>query len=393
MSWLNWTATSSTRSGNPNFTAEAREERRAKLEAERIQKAQKRANRQAFFKAGVSAPPSPVSLSKSVTPDLQSLADETESLPDIFLIAEDIFEEIENNMAEFDVENGQDGASALQDLKSVQCPFDKEDIEYWFTEFELQLTMIDIKAQFTKRLAIQRFLPVEVRHEVKALLKLSKADAGNDIYKRIKTELIEIYGPKPEDAYIRAKNRVMTGTPSQLGKTLMDDICDCVPKLACKCCARQVWGMYRESLPVVVRNHIAEQPFNKDTWKSVFKTSDKVYESNQSAEPRAVSVVHPPVSSSSSPEVAAISLNKKNKNKNGKQNKGNNAQSNTATTNSTPAPAASSTSQQGNKGPRHATARGDSEKLCRIHYKWGTNGNFCSAPWKCPMKDIYKAPQ
>ena len=39
MSWLNWASTSSTRSNNPNFTSEAREERRAKIEAERIIKA------------------------------------------------------------------------------------------------------------------------------------------------------------------------------------------------------------------------------------------------------------------------------------------------------------------------------------------------------------------
>ena len=39
MSWLNWASTSSTRSNNPNFTSEAREERRARIEAERVIKA------------------------------------------------------------------------------------------------------------------------------------------------------------------------------------------------------------------------------------------------------------------------------------------------------------------------------------------------------------------
>ena len=306
MSWP-WNTTSSTRSGNPNFTSEAREERRAKLEADRLVKAQQRATRQAFYKAGVSAPSSPVSLSKSATPDLCSVAEESESLPDLHSADRD--SEFDNMAEEFDVENGEDGKSALQDLKSVQCPFDKSDIEFWFTEFELQLTMIEVKSQFTKRLAIQRFLPIEIRQEVKSLLKLSKADAGTDIYKRIKTELLDLFGPKPEDAYLRAKNRVMTGAPSQLGKALMDDLCDKAKKLDGCCCKKVVWGMYRDALPVVVRNHIAEQQFNKDTWKKIFTTSDQVYASNQASEPRGAAAVASidtsrPPPASNQPEVA-----------------------------------------------------------------------------------------
>ena len=31
--------------------------------------------------------------------------------------------------------------------------------------------------------------------------------------------------------------------------------------------------------------------------------------------------------------------------------------------------------------------------LCNMHKKWKTEANFCSAPWGCKMKDVWKAPQ
>ena len=134
------------------------------------------------------------------------------------------------------IQNGTDGEKAIDKLNTVVCPFDKTDIDYWFTELEMQLALINVKSQWLKRLAIQRFLPVEIRHEVKDLFKLQKTEAGTDIYKKIKTELTELFGAKPEDCYTRAKNRVMSGKPSQLGKSLMGDLCKKSKKLDGCCC-------------------------------------------------------------------------------------------------------------------------------------------------------------
>ena len=145
--------------------------------------------------------------------------------------------------------------------------------------------------------------------EVNSLMVLTKAQAGNDIYKRIKAELVDLFGKKPEEAYNRARNRIMTGKPSQLGKALVEDICQCVPKLNCPCCAKQVWGMYREAIPVVVRNHLAELSFTKDTYKQIFTKSDQVFDSNNSSQTTpgqsgaSVSAVK---TSSDQPEVAAV---------------------------------------------------------------------------------------
>ena len=128
-------------------------------------------------------------------------------------------------MVDFDQENVDDSATAMDNLRSVQCPFNKADIEFWFSQLEDQLTLIGVKKQWTKKIALVRFLPPEIQIEVKSLLKLGQTAAGEYIYFRIKTQLLKLYGPKPEDAYMRAKNRVMSGTPSQLGKAIIGDLC------------------------------------------------------------------------------------------------------------------------------------------------------------------------
>ena len=303
-----------------------------------------------------------------------------------------IFEE-DKMVVDFYEENGEDGEKALESLGGIQCPFMKDDVVFWFGQFEAQLMVIKVKSQWVKRIALQRFLPADVKQEVKSLLVIPKAQAGDDIYKRIKAELMDLFGPKPEDAYIRAKNRVMTGKPSQLGKALINDICKCPTKLQSGCCAQIVWGMYREAIPVVIRNHIAELPFNKDTYKQIFAKSDQVYDSNKTSHPQptrgaAVAAVSNQLPSQPvNTEVAAIKPPRKNK----KPNNANQQQQQQQQ--QQPATSAKPTTTTGNKGPRHATAKGDNDKLCRIHYRWGENGSYCAAPWKCPMKNIFKAPQ
>ena len=264
------------------------------------------------------------------------------------------------------------------------------------------MEIIEVKSQWTKRIALQRFLPAEIKQEIKTLLKVQKANAGTDIYKRIKTKLITLFGAKPEDSYNRAKNRVMTGKPSQLGEALVDDICqDCTVKLAAGCCAKVVWGMYREAIPVVIRNHIAQLQFNKDTYQNIFTISDQIFDSNQLTQPEqgnSVASVSASTanSSSSEPEVAAMRPQRRNRNQN--RGSGGNSNSGGNSRNSNQNQAGASKGQNkpqeaGNKGPKHPTAKGDKNKLCKVHYKWGENGNYCAAPWQCPMKDIFKGPQ
>ena len=290
----------------------------------------------------------------------------------------------------FEAENGSDDEKAMDNLRSVQCPFNKEDVDFWFSQLEDQLTLIGVKAQWTKKIALVRFLPPEIQSEVKSLLKLKQDVAGN-IYLKIKKELLELFGEKPEDAYQRAKSRVMTGKPSQLGKAIVDDLTG--GDLTCNNCAKTVWGMFRESLPVVVRNHVADLPFSKDTYKEVFKKADQVWDSNRAAEPlpnQQVAAVKAPTSSA---EVAAVQKPKRNRgqgqNQSGQGTSQNNGQRNQ-----------NRGQGQSQKGQNNKNQNGqgdkkliDDDNLCRIHAKWKENANFCAAPWGCRMKNVWKSPQ
>ena len=196
--------------------------------------------------------------------------------------------------------------------------------------------------------------------------------------------MLKIYGPKAEDAYIRAQNRVLSGKPSQLGKALVDDICPGELKFVGCHCDRIVWGMFREKIPIVIRNHIADLAFNKDTYEAIFDKADQVFDSNSGPEPLPQRSVVAAVSNSD-PEVAAVQKPKpkfqKDKNKNKDQSSGNQNQTQNSGQNSS----------QERKQPKTPTI--NSENLCRIHAKWKNNATFCAAPWGCKMKNVYKAPQ
>ena len=368
-------------------TSDLRESRRRKLEAERLEReerAQRRAEEHRLLQAAAKAQEEAEQAFKdflAIDPDI--LSDNVVSAADSEI--EDILSDSQvDNMTDFDKENGTDGDKAMEKLSTVVCPFNMEDLDFWFSELEGQLEMIEIKAQWTKRMALQRLLPVEVKEEVKTLLRLSKTQAGTDIYFKIKQELLDLFGKKPEDDYNRAKNRKLgSGKPSQLGKKLIDDLCHQEKKLDKCCCPKIVWAMFQEQLPITVRNHISDMTFSKDTYKAIFAKADQVWSSNQAPEPPSVSrptvaAIKPESVPTPSAETAALGKNKKPKKP------------------ATPSPATTTTTTTKPpkpKGTRHPTAKGKDEALCRIHFSWGVNATYCAAPWKCPMKDTWKAPQ
>ena len=300
-------------------------------------------------------------------------------------------EEEEDAMADFDQQNEDDSATAMDNLRTVVCPYNKEDIVFWFSQLEDQLTLIGVKKQWTKKIALVRFLPPEVQIEVKSLLIKSQTAAGADIYFRIKKQLLKLFGPKPEDAYMQAKNRVLTGKPSQLGKLLVEDLCTGDNKLDGCHCANIVWGMFREKIPIIIRNHIADMPFNKDTYELIFDKADQVWDSNRESEPLPSRQVA--ATTTASTEVAAVQRgngqgqgqNKKNKNKNKGQN---GAQSGQNGQNGQP-------QQNKNKGQESQKPKTpvNEDSLCKMHAKWKENATFCAAPWACRMKNVWKAPQ
>ena len=167
--------------------------------------------------------------------------------------------------------------------KSLSLKFDRHDPEFWFTNAEAEMETFGIFTQWSKRRALlgKDILPPDILDELKPLLRLTKADAGPQPYKDVKSELLDIYGQKDEQACARAASRKLTSRPSALGKQLIHDICPgSRPFQSCHC-ARVVWWFFINQMPQVIKTQLADKKFNATTYKDVFKLADDVYESNK----------------------------------------------------------------------------------------------------------------
>ena len=105
--------------------------------------------------------------------------------------------------------------------KEIKIKFDQCDVNYSFNSIEDQMTLYGINSQWSKKKALLPLLPEEIIDECKPILRLSKADAGAHIYKDLKAEILQLYGPREEDAFKKAMALRLTGKPSALGKKLI----------------------------------------------------------------------------------------------------------------------------------------------------------------------------
>ena len=76
--------------------------------------------------------------------------------------------------------------------KDLKLKFDAHDVEYWFNMVESQMKKYGINRQWDKKDAVVPLLPECVVDEIKPFLRLSQADAGDQIYKQIKTEILTL---------------------------------------------------------------------------------------------------------------------------------------------------------------------------------------------------------
>ena len=120
-------------------------------------------------------------------------------------------------MVEYDEQNGTDDADIYKKGKVV-VQYDAEDIVFWFNDLESAMQWQGIKAQWTKRQVLVQNLPVEVKAEVKGMLIKNQTEAGELSYRALKREMIRLFDPKEDDAYIQASNLLLTQKPSQLAK-------------------------------------------------------------------------------------------------------------------------------------------------------------------------------
>ena len=294
-----------------------------------------------------------------------------------------------DEVIEFEVENGADGAKASELGRQIKVEFSATDIRFWFAELEAEMVMATIRSQYLKKTVLQRNLPTKQKEDVKALLTLNQTQAGADIYLRLKNELIRIYAPKPKDSYCKALTRTMVGLPSQLGNQIVEDVCKKAVKLQGCCCSAAVEALWQLQLPVAIRAHVSNMEFTHTTYKSVFEAADKVFLSSKQVTVAAVTALDetlPAFDQQNQPvgEVAAVSKPQSNRNNRG-GGRGNGRGSGRG---------GGGRGRGGNRGggnrgggnqgrgTKHSSNPPDS--VCNQHYVHGDQSFYCLAPLTCP---------
>ena len=288
----------------------------------------------------------------------------------------------DNVEVDFEVENGVDGAKALEHTRTLKIEYDPTEVEFWFVQLENEMYTCEVKSQWLKRCVLVKNLPPKVQADVKSLLVLKKSEATADLYQKIKKEILRIHAPVKQDTYKKALSRVLVGLPSQLGQQLVNDICDKSVKLTGCCCAKAVYTLWCLQLPIHVRSLVADKEFNATTYNEVFQAADKVFLSTKTTEISAgvAAIAAPPATEegAAGTEVAALRRGGGgNNNRNRGSNRGNRRGGNRSNS-SRPTATADKP-----RGPRHSS--NPSEKCCDNHYKWSSDAWFCLEPLTCPM--------
>lgn len=278
------------------------------------------------------------------------------------------------NAVDFEDENGQNDAKALEFSRTLVIEFNASDVDFWFMQLENEMFTCGVRSQWLKRCILVKNLPAKIQSDVKSLLVLKQSQAPADLYKRIKKEILRIHAPRKEDTFKKALSRVLVGLPSQLGQTLINDVChNDGTKLENCCCAHIVYTLWTLQLPVAVRSHVSDMTFDAGTYQKVFESADKVFLSTKTTDVSAgVAAIRANSGGGADPsnplEVAAFKpKNKKNKNQNNDQNKG--------TRNG-------SESASGGSNKSNNTYTKD---LCSNHKKWADKAWYCLAPHTCKM--------
>ena len=300
------------------------------------------------------------------------------------------------NVVNFEDENGVDTDKAMQEAcrNLANSKFSPNDLKFYFNQVEAKMAAVGVKKQYTKFQILATIIPPEVQDETKELLSMMESEFDqNDAYKQLKTEIISIFGPKPEEAMDRALSRVLTGKPSTLARQLVSDIC--TRKLECVDCPRIVLSLWKRQLPGAVRAGIAHCQFTKQTFKEVCQLADKIFDSQVASGTVAATTVTQnlnetqPAITYPVPEVAAVSRGGRGGRggrgyrggRGGYRGRGGGSNPSQTQTQQQPG-------QGARRGPKHPDLPDGEWKGCNMHFKWGKSSHFCSEPLTCPWKNV-----
>ena len=287
-------------------------------------------------------------------------------------------EEHNPNMAPpriFEDENGVDDEDWYK--KKVEVKWDQKDLLFFFSQLEDAMAFAGIRKQYTKRRILVTNLPKKQVDDLKGLLRLNEANAGETPYKTAKHRLMEIYGPKEEDAYGRATNLLLTDLPSQLAKQIADQMCSCQPPLPVGCCAvRAVAGIWRMQLPQVVKTQIAGKSLAGPEFENTLKLADDVFRSIQS----------PTVAATETgAEIGTVSSQRGNQTRGrGIGGRGRGGRGGRGRGAATPDRQSEQEKKEEEKPPTGC---------CKQHQRYGKKAFYCMLPLKCPWKQHLSDPE
>ena len=281
-------------------------------------------------------------------------------------------------MVAYDTDNSNDEAGALGKVANLKVPYDPEELVFWFGDIERSMKFMGVRSQLTKLQVLTTQLPSEVKAEIKPYLHIDEEDAEAlaSCYKSTKKAIIELFGPKKEEAYDKAIGALLTSKPSQLAKKIMDLLCrnKKTPLTPC-CCDTVVYGIWKKQLPEPVLQAIAGMPFDHANLKAVLDRADAVYltlpgskKSSQLAG----------IKKGAAAEIAGVGRGRGNSK--GNRGRGNANAGGTRSVGRGQGQSNSTTNQ--NRGPKHAD--GPPDTACFQHYKYGKSAYYCRRPKKCP---------
>ena len=295
--------------------------------------------------------------------------------------------------------------------KEIKLKFEAHDVEYWFNSVEADMKKFGINRQWDKKDAIKPLLPENVIEECKPILRLSQADAGNQIYKTLKEEILSLFGSKDEDAFKKAMALRLTGNPSALGKKLLHIICPGAKPLHGCHCAKMVFGFWHAQLSSAIKSRLAGMKFNKDTYAEMFKLADEVHQANGgNPSPSVVAAVAPSTAqqnaepTADTPQVAAFQRGggrggRGNRGGRGGRGRGGNsnsgANSSTSSYNQNQNQGQNSSNNNSNqnqkphqRGQKHPDLPKNAGWACAQHWKKGKSAPYCSDPLVCQWVNV-----
>ena len=268
-------------------------------------------------------------------------------------------------MVAFDTQNKADAPEAVTKAATIKLEYNQKEIDFWFNQLEAMMKFRGVKHQWTKLQVLITLLPANVCSEVKHLLRLREETAGNDCYKKVKNELIRMFGMQEEDKYEVASGLILTTTPSQLCRRIIDIVCPDHPTLEGCCSAPIIQGMWKAQLPKAVRNALAGKSIKGGNLNSVLELADAVFKANGS---KATPQVATLAAGEDDPQLAGVNRFTKKGGNAGSQNKANKT--------------GGSSKKQTKKSKDNPP-----EGCCPKHYQFGKAAWYCTNTTTCPWHD------